>query len=432
MESWGRYPKAQQEMKPLQWRDDPLPRSATTLLPRGLGRSYGDSCLNDGGVLVAASGLDRFLAFDEATGMLTCEAGATLDEIIRTFAPRGFFPPVVPGTKFITIGGAIANDVHGKNHHGAGTFGCHVERFTLRRSSGETLACSRTENAGLFAATIGGLGLTGVIVEATVTLKRIASMLVDVETIRFEDFDGFCDLAASSENTFEHTVAWMDAAPGRPCRGLFMRGEHAADADTARRQENSIEPRWTVPDAVPEFLLNGWTFRAFNFLYYHRHRERASRRRLGFDPFFFPLDAIGAWNRLYGRRGFLQHQCVVPMDADRSAARLILGLVKGCEPDVACGLAVVKTFGDRQSPGMLSFPRKGVTFALDYPADRRATFELLDRIDRIVRESGGAVYPAKDARMAPETFRAAFPRWQEFARFIDPAFSSSFWRRVAA
>ena len=431
-ESWGRYPSARQEVIPLNWSKDSWPATEKKVLPRGLGRSYGDCCLNDDGVLLETTPLDRLLDFNPSTGILTCESGVTLAEIIRVFSPRGYFPPVVPGTKFVTVGGAIANDVHGKNHHQAGTFGCHVKSLALRRSSGEILACSAESNPELFAATIGGLGLTGVILRAEIILKPIASSVIEVESVRFEDFDSFWDLAVASEQTYEYTVAWMDCLPGRPCRGLFLRGDHA-DGEPGipvSAPAAIADSLFEVPDVIPDFLMNSWTMRAFNFAYFHRQTSRLSRKRVGVDPFFFPLDAVGSWNRLYGTRGFLQHQCVIPQDENRSSARRILGYIKGCSDRVFCSLAVVKTFGDRRSPGILSFPRKGITFALDFPADRRETFALLDRIDGIVRDSGGAIYPAKDARMSPETFRASFPRWKEFARQIDPAFSSGFWRRV--
>lgn len=428
--SWGRYPQIHQSGVRLAWRPTtlPLPSVKTaTVLPFGNGRSYGDACLNEGGLLLDARGLDRFIAFDPTAGILRCESGVLLDEIMALTVDRGWFPPVVPGTRFVTIGGAIANDVHGKNHHRAGTFGRHVRRLELLRSDGRRIVCSPSENTALFRATIGGLGLTGLILWAEITLKRIGSAAVEVETIPYGCLDDFFALTAESNRRYEYTVAWVDCtAPGRGLgRGLFMRGNHAAP-DTA---PVAAPRRWgSIAVDLPVSLVTGFGARAFNTLTYRWHGRKPRLHREHLAGFFFPLDGIDHWNRLYGPRGFLQYQCVLPMAGGRSALREILRRV--ARSGTAAVLGVLKVFGEAPSPGLLSFPRPGITLALDVRHRGESTLRALDDCDALVRTAGGAVYPAKDARMAGESFRSFFPRWQELERSRDPAFSSSFWRRV--
>lgn len=434
-QSWGRYPlAARQSTQQLRWADDTLPlpvANGDTLLPFGQGRSYGDSCLNNDGTLLLTRGLDRFIHFDRARGLLRCESGVTLADILRLIVPQGWFLPVTPGTKFVSVGGAIANDVHGKNHHHAGTFGCHVTRCELLRSDGSRLICSPQENVEWFTATVGGLGLTGLITWAEIRLKPISNPFITVETIRFANLDEFFELSAAAEADYEYTVAWLDClASGHHFgRGLFMQGNHAPPQLSGLPPISEPQGR-SFPFNAPNWMLNNLSIRAFNFAYYHRQRSKTASSLTHFAPFFYPLDAIPAWNRIYGRRGFLQYQCVVPDDGGHTSIRSIL------EKIVAAGqgsfLSVLKTFGDVLSPGLLSFPRKGVTLALDFPMRGASTLALLNELDVIVRQAGGGVYPAKDARMSRESFQAYYPRWQEFSQYIDPKFSSSFWRRVTA
>jgi FAD/FMN-containing dehydrogenase len=403
--------------------------SSSSYLPYGQGRSYGDSCLNDGGVLLETRGLHGLLAFDEVTGVLTCEAGVTLAEILDFAVPRGWFLPTTPGTKFVSVGGAIANDIHGKNHHRAGTFGCHVPRFVLLRSSGERLACSVTENAQLYRATIAGLGLTGLILEADVQLKPVPGPFIAMESIKFRSLDEFFEISRDADERFEYTMSFVDCMAGGEGagRGLFMGGNHSW-----QKRIPGIDPRprqrLGLPVDLPEIALNGLSVRAFNWLLYHKQIAPVITATVPFDPFFYPLDSIKDWNRMYGRRGFLQHQCVIPHESARQGLRAMIDTIKGSGQNSF--LAVLKTFGDLPSPGMMSFPRPGVTLALDFPVRGEPTFRLLDRLDDIAIACGGAIYPAKDARMSQRTFEASFPRWQEFAEHIDPNFSSSFWRRV--
>jgi FAD/FMN-containing dehydrogenase len=423
--SWGRYPPVRAQMiVPLHWRDAPLPAATGNLLAHGNGRSYGDSCTNDGGTLLLARNLDRFIAFDAGTGILRCEAGVLFAEILDLVVPRGWFLPVTPGTKFVTVGGAIANDVHGKNHHRAGTFAEHVRCFELLRSDGTRRLCSRTEHAELFRATVGGLGLTGVITWAEFALQRIANAWMTVETRRFANIAEALALSAESEHDCDYTVAWVDCAGPAAGRGVFMRANHA-DAETTGGPQ-APRQRMSVPFTPPISLINRATLRAFNAAYFHR--SRPTRRIEHYDPYFYPLDAIGDWNRIYGPRGFLQYQCVVPMaDAEGSLASLLTEIRRSGGGSF---LAVLKVFGDRPAAGILSFPRAGTTLALDFPNHGQATLDLLERLDDIVVAAGGAVYPAKDARMKGERFKRYFPDWETMLPHVDPRFSSGWWRRV--
>jgi FAD/FMN-containing dehydrogenase len=430
-ESWGRFPKAAHTVVRLPGREAALPAdSGISMLPFGNGRSYGDSCLNDGGMLVDARALDRFIAFDPRTGTLRCESGVLLAEILDLVVPQGWFVAVTPGTRFVTVGGAVANDVHGKNHHRAGTFGRHVKGFELLRSDGTRLRCGPAENPEWFRATIGGLGLTGLITWVELALKRIAGPAIDEETLRFDRLDEFFRLSRESDATHEYTVAWIDCTARGDVlgRGHFMRGNDAAERSGGLA--SSPSPRWGIPFDLPFPLVNAAGLRAFNAVYLRRQGRATRRRRVHYSTFFYPLDAIGGWNRIYGPNGLLQYQCVIPPRNAGPAISAILDTI--AKAGTGSFLAVLKVFGDLPSPGLLSFPRPGATLALDFPNLGRSTLDLLDRLDAITMEAQGAVYPAKDARMSVDTFRRSFPHWHELEPFIDPRFSSSFWRRVTA
>ncbi len=430
--SWGRYPKSNPaKVVPLYWLSQVprLDQFAQPVLAHGRGRSYGDSCLNDGGVLLDTLGLNRFMHLDPQSGVIRCEAGVSLEEILRLAIPAGWFLPVSPGTQFVTIGGAVANDVHGKNHHRAGTFGCHVKSLEVLRSDGERVICSPEENADLFGATVGGLGLTGLILWVELQLKRVAGPWIDCETIRFRRVEEFFALSAESDQTHEYTVAWLDCVSGgqKLGRGLFMRGNHSArplNGNSVKQAGAGLVRGFNAP----EFLINRATVRMFNALYFHAPMRDFKRQTVSYQKFFYPLDGVTGWNKLYGQRGFLQYQFVVPFEK-REAVEEILGLIALSR--LVCTLSVLKIFGSVASPGLLSFPRPGVTLALDFPIQGDATFELCRRFDEVVLRCGGAVYPAKDARMSRATFEASFPKLNEFAPIVDPHFSSDFWRRVS-
>lgn len=433
-QSWGRYPKVKpREVIPVFWRDE-LPDLATLdapVLPFGYGRSYGDSCLNEGGITLDVSNLKRFISFDEEQGLLCCEAGVSLAEILDVMVPRGWFLPVTPGTKFVSVGGAIANDVHGKNHHKAGTFGCHVTRFELLRSNGERLICTPEQNSELFRATIGGLGLTGVILWAEFRMKSVSSPYIAAENIRFSSLDEFKEIAEDSDEKYEYTVSWVDSlGSGKELgRGIFMRGNHLPAEQVTDKAKDPLKLALTIPIDFPPFVLNTLSIRAFNTAVYHKQISKTIRKVEHYNPFFYPLDAIYHWNRMYGKRGLLQYQCVVPNNDDGYAVMKEM-LDRIAHSGEASFLTVFKKFGDVPSPGMLSFPRPGLTLALDFANNGPRTLRLFDRLDTSVRQIGGIIYPAKDAHMSAEDFQAYYPQWQEFAQYIDPKFSSSFWRRV--
>ena len=431
-QSWGNYPRLSADVVSLNWRTDfPLTNPPKSLLlPVGLGRSYGDCCLLDHGTLLHTRGMRRMIDFNQDSGLLRCEGGVSLAEILDFAVPRGWFLPVTPGTKYVTIGGAIANDVHGKNHHVAGSFGSHVSRFELVRSDGSRMECSAVDNSEWYGATIAGLGLTGLITWADIQLRRITSRKINYTGIKFRGIDEFLEISRASSHV-EYTVAWIDCiSRGRNfARGIFMRGEHSQDRGSLANGR-SREPRMGVPVNMPSMLLNHFTVGAFNTIYFHKQLGREKRVTIDYEPFFYPLDSVLHWNRIYGREGMVQFQCVLPEESNPHGITKILRAIT--ESGLASFLAVIKVFGNKPSPGMMSFPRPGVTLALDFPIRREVTFNLLDRLASITREYDGSMYPAKDASMTPAQYQAFYPRWRDFARFIDPAFSSAFWQRVTA
>jgi FAD/FMN-containing dehydrogenase len=426
-ESWGRFPSViHRTVHRLYWRTDAtrFRFGKGPYLPRGLGRSYGDSCLNAGGELLDMRCMDHVLDLNTNEGTITCEAGLSLAAMLDIVVPVGLFVPVTPGTKFVTVGGAIANDVHGKNHHQAGTFGCHVSWFDLVRSDGRVYRCSPTDNAELFAATIGGLGLTGVILVAKIRLRKIHSALIDSEILPFQSLDEFACITAESDATYEYTAAWVDSISST-IRGIFFRGNHAPAerVDPHPKQRGSF----SVPFALPNFTLNSWTVRTFNTLYFNVKRFGSRRSAQHYDQFLYPLDGIGRWNLIYGKRGCLQFQCLVP-DSELKTIEATLGVIS--RAGAASFLTVLKKFGAVNSPGVLSFPRPGWTLTLDFPFRGRETLDLLASLDDLILRSGGRLYPAKDARMSRTAFVGSFPNYGDFLPFIDPAFSSSLWRRI--
>lgn len=432
-QSWGRYPYvSEQRVRQIFWPDDARRalQKPGSFLPRGAGRSQGDVCLNEKGTLLDVQSLNRFVDWNSQEGRLVCEAGVTLADVLKLVLPDGWFLPVTPGTKYATVGGAIANDVHGKNHHRSGTFGCHVRRFGLLRSTGEEVTCSPEENKELYRATIGGLGLTGVILWAEIRLVKVVSQMIDEEVIKMKSIDDFFILAEESDKNFDYTVAWLDCqAQGKKLgRGLFIRGNHAVQpADLAEwRSWYKAKARW--PLAGPPGLMNKWSVRAFNEVFYRKSIGKKVGHQVHFNKFFYPLDVVNNWNLVYGRSGFLQYQVVIPRDKCEAAIREILMEVS--QSGRASFLSTLKYFGDIKSPGLMSFPRPGLVLAIDFIDASPETLALLDRLDKVAMKSGGAVNPSKDGRMPDRVFKSSFPRWAVFEKHIDPKISSSFWRRV--
>jgi len=428
--SWGRVQSYQLDAVALASRFDPLPAVAVrpqSLLPYGNGRSYGDSCLNAGGIMLKSETLDRFIDFDPTTGVLSCEAGVLLSDILDLVVPQGWFLSVTPGTRFVTVAGAIANDVHGKNHHVTGTFGNHLRRFELLRSDGQRLLCSADQHQALFAATIGGLGLTGFITWAEIQLRRIHNPWINAETIRYDSLDDFFALCNDSDRDYEYTVSWIDCASSgkRLGRGLFMRGNHAPAIVPPRCHSEKTR---TFPFVPPISMVNSLTLNLFNTAYYHKQLQRCTLQLQHYEPFFYPLDGLLEWNRMYGPRGFYQYQCVIPTHLGKPAITELLNEI--AKSGMGSFLAVLKVCGDIASPGMLSFPMPGVSLALDFPNRGKKLHRLFERLDQVVSKAGGRLYPAKDGRMPGSLFRSGYPAWQAFSHYIDPQFSSSFWRRV--
>ena len=404
---WGRYPRREAE------RFSPadagacldLSKNLSGYIPRGAGRGYGDSALSES--VVSTAYLDHFIAFDETTGLLRCEAGVTLETILEYFVPRGWFLPVTPGTQFVTVGGAIASDVHGKNHHLDGSFCNHVIELRMLLGNGEIVTASRESYPDVFAATCGGMGLTGLILSARFKLKPIQSSLIDETTIRCPDLESVLSAFADSEKS-TYSVAWIDTlATGRSLgRSLLMLGEHAETGELTF----SRKKRRSIPFNMPSLMMNRLTARCFNELYYRRNFAEKRSRRIDYEPFFYPLDGLAYWNRLYGKPGFLQYQFVLPAEAGVSALQAILERI--AKSGYGSFLAVLKAFG-KGNENLLSFPMRGYTLALDFKYSA-GIFDFLTQLDQMVVEQGGRIYLTKDARMSESVFKSAYPHWQEF------------------
>lgn len=425
MSSWGRLSTDKHVVTEINDRSQipALLQSHKPGLAYGMGRSYGDICLNPDGVLWKTTKLDRFISFDDTTGILRCETGVLLRDIQRLVIPRGWILPVTPGTQLVTVGGAIANDVHGKNHHALGSFGDHLLQIRLVRTTGETIDCNLNQNHDWFTATIGGLGLTGVIVEAEIQLQKVASAWLNTETLAYANLDDFFYLADDSEAQWEHTVSWIDCISGNG-RGIFMRGNPIAE-------DNRVKPKarqLTMPFVPPVSLVNRLSLHSFNTAYFYLNKWQAGPNIVHYEKFFYPLDNLLEWNRMYGPKGFFQYQSVVPRAAGKEAIQAMLTAI--AHSGEGSFLAVLKTFGNREAVGMMSFPQPGVTLALDFPNKGARTLKLFERLDAIVREAGGRIYPAKDARMPRDLFERGYSRLHEFLAYRDPGISSALSRRL--
>jgi decaprenylphospho-beta-D-ribofuranose 2-oxidase len=436
---WGNVPRhSAQVFRPEKWAENrslvatPPPAQ---LIARGLGRSYGDAAIGDGVVLQTR--LDRLISFDPQTAILECEGGTSLADVLEVFLPRGFFPPVTPGTKFVTLGGAIAADVHGKNHHRDGSIAEFVESFELLIADGQTLHCSREQNTDAFWATLGGMGLTGIILSGRLRLRPVETAYVAVDYQRAANLDQALALFAQDDEKFQYSVAWIDCLAGGAAMGrsILMRGNHATVAQLPaklQQQPLHVQPKRkkSVPFNLPSFALSPLTVRLFNNRYYKR--SRIGQHIVDYDSFFYPLDSVLHWNRIYGKRGFFQYQAVFPASGARECLAELLR--KLSSSGRASFLAVLKTMG-KSSGGMLSFPIPGQTLALDIPNSGPQTVEFLRELDQIVLRFGGRVYLAKDAALTPQSFRAMYPRLPEFEQErakLDPAgrFASAQSRRL--
>jgi FAD/FMN-containing dehydrogenase len=402
---WGNYPVVESEVLGFSNEEELRERLAREgVIAQGLLRSYGDSALSERAI--TTSSYNRFLSFQPETGTLICESGVSLSDILEVFLPRGWFLPVTPGTKFVTIGGAIASDVHGKNHHKSGSFCNHISSMDVMLPSGEVLTCSHDTNPGLFRATCGGMGLTGVILRASLRLIPVKSAHIKQETVKTKDLLHIMEMFESSVD-WTYSMAWIDClSSGRALgRSIMMRGEHAGEGDLALPKKQKL----SVPVYFPGFVLNNLSVRAFNMLYYTKAPAGTAGGIVDYDSFFYPLDAIGNWNRIYGRRGFTQYQFVLPIEASREGMKKMLNKIAAS--GMGSFLAVLKLFGAQE--GLMSFPMEGYTLALDFPM-KRGLLQLLDELDRMVVDYGGRLYLTKDARMAAETFRASYRNLDEF------------------
>lgn len=413
---WGNWPVADVRVGHLRYADEAPQRLAegASLIARGNGRAYGDAALNPE-LTLSMRGLARVRAFDRKEGRITAEAGALLSDLLPVLLRSGWCPPVTPGTKFVTIGGMAAADVHGKNHHGAGSFAHHIESLELLTADGRTRTCSPTENAELFEATLGGMGLTGVILTVTFRLLPIETAWMRQETVPCSDLDSVME-AFEASNEWTYTVAWVDclASGGALGRSLLYRAEHARldELPAARRSEPFALPQrreFAVPFYFPGMVLNGMSVRAFNALYYRRHAARAGTGLVDLDSYFYPLDAIREWNRIYGRAGFAQHQSVLPLEHARAGLGAMLERI--ARAGSGSFLTVLKRLGPGRSG--LSFPMAGYTLALDFPVNER-NCALLDELDAIVEAHGGRIYLAKDGRAGRSVIESGYPGLEAF------------------
>ena len=420
LKSWGRLTEYSVDAQAIDSRLSAAKQlKARPGLAHGASRSYGDVAVSE--KLWLTHNLDRFVGFDDHTGLLTVEAGVLLGDIQRTFAPRGWMLPVTPGTQFVTVGGAIANDVHGKNHHTAGTFGEQVTRLTLVRTDGSERNCSPLENADLFKATIGGLGLTGLITEATIQLKKVSGPWIDAETVPFKNLNEFFQLSKASAD-YEYSVAWFDCL-SKSGHGIFTRGKHSEATEPLKPSR-----RLTFAITPPFSLINRATLGLLNNAYFLLGLATKGSKTIPYEPFFYPLDGIRHWNRAYGPKGFFQHQCVLPEATAPEALQELLTAIRKARAGSL--LAVLKTTGERELPGLMSFGMSGVTLALDFPNQGDKALKLLAELEQIVLKHGGRLNPSKDATMTPEAFAAGYPNLEKFKQHRDPNINSLFFERV--
>jgi decaprenylphospho-beta-D-ribofuranose 2-oxidase len=439
---WGRTAPTSAVLTPVHGEEEARAvlrgRSARGVLARGLARSYGDAAQNAGGHVLDMTTADRVLAVDLATGEIDVEAGISLDRLMNLFVPMGFFVPVTAGTRYVTVGGAIAVDIHGKNHHRVGSFAQHVRWLDLLTADGEVRRIGPDADPELFWATAGGMGLTGVILRARVRMKPIESSRIVVDTDRTPDLDSLITLLTETDHLYDYSVAWIDCvAKGRRMgRSVLTRGRFARrDELPARQQADPLRYSGSVklsaPDVFPPGLLNLATVAAFNEVWYRKAPRRKRDQLQSIPTFFHPLDGVGGWNRIYGPRGFVQYQFTVPFGQEEALRE---AMIRISSSGTASFLAVLKRFGDG-NPGMLSYPSPGWTLALDIPVVTGLA-ALLDQLDGLVVEAGGRIYLAKDSRVRPELFAQMYPDLETFRavrKRVDPdgVFTSDLARRLS-
>jgi decaprenylphospho-beta-D-ribofuranose 2-oxidase len=438
LSGWGRYPRRMATVVQPEQLSEAIPPRNGQMIARGQGRSYGDAAMFDDGIVMLTERLDQFGSLDETTGILSAQSGVTLAAVIGEFLPRGWFPAVVPGTKFVSLGGCVAADIHGKNHHRDGAFGSQVNNFELVLADRSHHRCSRDENSNLFWSTIGGMGLTGIISEVSFRLVPVESSYLVVQHHQTKDLEASLEVLFDQAWDDHYTVAWIDClAKGRELgRSVLMRGHHASLADLPphlqRQPHRQPRRQRNLGFDFPSWTLNSLSMTAFNELYYRLQGRKQRPFIADYESFFFPLDRIGNWNRIYGKRGFIQYQCVLPMSSAHEGLRALLETLAAAKR--SSFLSVLKRFG-AQGQGLLSFPFEGYTLTLDLPVSDPELFPFLDRLDEIVLQHGGRVYLAKDARLKPHVFRAMYPRfeeWLEIKKQIDPrgCFDSDLARRL--
>jgi FAD/FMN-containing dehydrogenase len=407
LNSWGLYPIVKSNTT-LLYSENSLKNSIlkdSEFIPYGNGRSYGDCALNEN--LIYCKPYNHFLDFDEKNGIIHCQSGTLLSEILDICVPKGWFLKVTPGTKLITIGGAIASDIHGKNHHVGGCFSQCTEEFRLMLPNGEIKTCSKTQNEKLFKATCGGMGLTGVIVDAKISLKKINSKYINQTTIKTKNLKDTFDAFETYANQ-PYSVAWIDCLAKGDDIGkcILMVGDFADDGDLDFKEKRKLN----IPFMFPSFALNNFTVKAFNWLYYGKAPSGVSKQKVDIDTFFYPLDAINNWNRIYGKNGFTQYQCILPKNVSYDGLKEILREISNSGK--GSFLAVLKLYG-KENENYLSFPIEGYSLALDFKIED-GLFELLDRLDKIVVKYGGRIYLTKDVRVSKETFEKGYSDIEKF------------------
>lgn len=421
--SWNNIPhtKRKRSFKDFNYQNIEM---SNNYLPRGFGRSYGDVCLNDNGDLILTKKLSKVLSFDTKTGVIQCEAGLSINKLLKITTKSDWFLPVVPGTSYVSIGGAIANDIHGKNHHKLGTFGNNIISFDILCSNGDILTCSKTENTNLFFATIGGLGLTGIILSVKIKLIKISSNLIDAGSKRFFSLDEFFKINNEIEKLYDYTVSWVDFDINSKdsLRGVYHYGNHSSQG-----YKKNSNFSLSFPFKFRFSLVNNFTLKILNDVYFFFNKDKVLKKQ-HYSNFFFPLDTIKSWNRAYGVKGFYQYQFVVPLDVSKKVISLVID--KLIEYKQKPALGVLKTFGKIKPLGMLSFPREGLTLAIDLQNKGKITLDLLDELDNIVTSFNGGIYPAKDCRMSKDTFLKNFINYDKFKIYIDPRIKSNFINRL--